>query len=204
VVASDAGAPAQTISVKGTVTAPTATPSYTKPTAFIGFLLRNDLGFLQDDTRNYQALTFDGAMASFDFEFTRDALGDARITYGAANVAMAFVVVFDDRASPDVLDDLFAPCAVAAVDTDCVIGMAPLALAFVEPSSPQLVASPFAHLTVGGYSQAVIVTDARNGGTKSGLVSLDPGKVLPFDVALWADPGAHSVPRLDLTVPATP
>lgn len=204
VVAPDHAAPKATFSVAGTVTAPSTTAGYTAPTVLIAFLSRDQTGFVNDYPPYYQAITFTGATASFDFELGLP-VGLERIVFGPSSVAVAmgFIVVFDNGSAegPPKLDDLFTPCG-ASTTTDCVLGMAPILLAYRQGTSTELTASPFAYLKDASWSQAIIVTDARGGGTKSGLVSLDVGKVLPFDIALWADPSANTVPRLDLTVPA--
>lgn len=198
----DRAAPAGTITVAGTVTAPTATPTYVHPKMLVAFLQRDEPGFVKSDTRNYQNLTFTGATATFALPINREALGTERIVYGAPNVgvAIAFVVVFDDRDDDGFLDDLTAPCNGA--ENDCIVGVSPLVLTFRAGTSPELTASPYAYTRDGGWSQSVIVTDARQGGTKNGLVSLDGGKVLPFDVTLWADPSNNTVPTLDISAPA--
>lgn len=205
VFSTDTTQPAHTVSVKGTVTAPSPTPTYTHPKLLLAFMTRDDPGFVNGDPRDYLDLTFSGGTATFDLELNRDALGTERIVFGPPNVAIAiaFVVVFDDRTGDNKLDALFSPCDTASTTTDCVLGMSPIVLGSSDGTSAQLSASPYAYLRA-GWSNAVMITDARGSGTKTGLVSLDGSKTLDFDVTLWADPHANTVPRLDLTVPTVP
>jgi len=205
VFSSDTAQAAHSVSVKGTVTAPSPTPAYMHPKLLLAFLQRDAPGFVNMDTRSYLDLTFSGGTATFDLELTRDALGTERIVFGPPNVAIAiaFVVVFDDRNGNGILDSLFDACDTTSTTTDCVLGVSPIVLGSSDGTSPQLSASPYAYLRA-GWSNAVMVTDARGGGTKTGLVSLDGSKTLAFDVALWADPHANAVPQLDLTVPTVP
>ncbi len=201
----DTAQAAHSVSVKGTVTAPSATPGYAHPKLLLAFMTREDPGFVNGDPRDYQDLTFSGATATFDMELNRDALGTERIVFGPPNVAIAiaFVVVFDDRDDDGKLGALFEPCDTTSSTTDCVLGMSQIVLGSSDGTSPQLSASPYAYLRA-GWSNAVMVTDARGGGSKTGLVSLDGSKTLDFDVTLWADPHANTVPQLDLTVPTVP
>lgn len=205
VFAPDTAQPAHAVSVKGTVTAPSPMPTYMHPKVLLAFMTRDDPGFVNSDPRDYLDLTFSGGTATFDLELNRDALGTERIVFGPPNVAIAiaFVVVFDDRTGDGKLDALFTPCDTASTTTDCVLGFSPIVLGSSDGTSPQLSASPYAYLRA-GWSNAAMVTDARGGGTKTGLVSLDGSKTLDFDVALWADPHANTVPQLDLSVPTVP
>ena len=204
VLAPEQAAAVTTISVKGTVTAPAGTASFVAPTAALMFLTRANPGFIGDDGRNYQTITFKDGKATFDFEIARGALGTERIVFGPQEVAVAigFVVIFDDRettSTPGTLANLFQACPGTST-SDCVLGISPFLLGYRSGDSKELAASPYAYLH-SGWSQAIIVTDARGGGTKSGLLSLDTAKTLAFDITLWDDPSAHSVPKLDLTSP---
>jgi hypothetical protein len=204
---SDSASPVTTITVQGTITAPSDPSAYAAPRVALVFLSRSDPFFVDDD-RLDQALSFQGKTASFRIDLMREALGTERIVYGPPDVAIAigWVVVYDDRdgkpPGQQRLHELFDACS--ATTKDCVLGYSPIVLGYRSGTSPQLSASAFVGLRE-GWSPSLATEDGRRNAPRPlGLVSLDPAKAMKFDVTLWADPASHAVPRLDLTVPTLP
>jgi hypothetical protein len=197
-----AGTPveAHELSVTGTVTKADGAADLVAPRAALIFAVRYDPQFW-DDPRDDKPLTFTGKTATFDLSRTSDPLGTERITFAPdlhTGIAIAFVVVYDDRDKDGKLSDLYQPCGPST--KDCIVGVAATLVTFRDGGSPELAASPYAYMNL-GWTESIPVTDHRSTPPKTGLVSGDAMRTPTFDVALAADPSTVTVPRLDLTMP---
>jgi hypothetical protein len=186
---------AQTLTVRGKVSAPEALPS---GRVALAFLVRSGAQVsFSADSRDDAELAFAGATATFQLDRTEGALGTERVPYGTAGVALGLVVVYEDRDADAKLGRLFdSDCQVAG--QDCVRGVSPILLGYRDGVSPELAASPYAFLFA-GWSPAQLVSDSRGGTARAGVTSLDPTtEAVPFDVEVPADPATVVLPGLEL------
>jgi hypothetical protein len=138
-----------------------------------------------------QALDF-GAGPEVDFQMSRveGALGVERIAFGAAGIAVAAIVVYQDRDGSPGLDRWEVDdCSDASVD--CLRAIAPLFLTYRDGSDPLLDASSYPQL-LPGWSVSALIDDDVLG--QLGLGSLDPGTPILFTLRVDPDPTTVELP----------
>jgi hypothetical protein len=192
-------AASETLSVRGRITLAAGTPTFTSPHVSIAFLLRG--GTFGVDPRDDQLLDFTGTdNVTFALDRTEGALGTQRIVFGDPNTAIAvgLVIVWDDvdgngAPSATLLDKCTLP---APPGSDCLRGVSPIYIAYRSGSSPELAASPYAHVRA-GWTQNLFIQDLRGQFARNGMVSLDATRGVPFDVYVPPSPMQTFVPAFD-------
>jgi hypothetical protein len=194
-----------TAQVRGTVTVETGGSSPAPDHVAIVWIVRSLLGAAYDyqsNTPESRVLTLDSNhKGTFNLDRSTGTPGYSRILFGTAEVSIGLIVAYADSDASgafNVTNNLDDRCSM--LPEDCLRGISTVVLAYRFGDSPELAASPFAHLRQ-GWSFAKEAYDHRNGNNRLGLVSLDSTTGLPFDISVPQDVATYSVPHFYLTSP---